>query len=705
MNSKMDRVKVTELAERLVKAGKLAEAITEYKKLLEGDVQDVNISNIIGDLYVRLGQEAEAIKVFQNVAKYYEGKSQYSQALAIYKKIIKLDPNRLESVEKLADLYAGQGFIAEAKKEYLKAEERLKKEGRTPDLIRLFEKLVRLDRGDFKPKLALADLYIKEGMTEEALSELNDIAEIQIEKGRHEEAEKILLRARDLKKHEERTVTNLVEVLKKGGRQEDALALIQDCLKHDRNNVQFRSLLGTYYLDIQNFQKAEEVLGQVLEEKPHDVKTRIKLGRVYVSQDEPGKAYDLYEPLVTSLIKKQKEEKAIGLLGIILSSKKIHLPTLDKLASIYKAQNQKRNLEVAYRVILEESRKKNLKERILHILSELMQLNPDDAEILAEYKNIRKEFGMPEEEGLEREPSLLTDQNDEIIETTLARAELYLEQGLLRNAMRILENLSFKYPNDARVRQKLTSLTEFKPDVDESEVTLRIEKISAKEADLRGIEVKPGTEKTSIFQEEGSEEGKFTSADIFAGMEISPVPSRKEEEKRYYDLAESIDEEMEMIKHVYYQQMKGDTKIFEKELSDIVSEFRKQIEEEIDREDFETHYYLGIAFLEQGLIDEAIEEFKIAAKDKERAMEAYSMMSHAYRTKKDFPEAAKWIEKSLDFARQGSDNFFALKYDLASLYEELKDKKKALNLYQKIKEWNEDYRDVAEKVDNLRKND
>ncbi len=50
-------------------------------------------------------------------------------------------------------------------------------------------------------------------------------------------------------------------------------------------------------------------------------------------------------------------------------------------------------------------------------------------------------------------------------------------------------------------------------------------------------------------------------------------------------------------------------------LADIFREFQKGVDKQLGKEDYETRYNLGIAYKEMGLVDEAIAEFQLAAKD------------------------------------------------------------------------------------------
>jgi len=700
MNEKIDKAKIIELAERQVKAGRIEEAITEYRKLLAGEAPDLTINNIIGDLYVSLGRNGEAIKAFQDIASYYESKGFYSRALAIYKKISKIDPDNVIIIVRMGDLFDRQGFTAEAKREYLKAEQRLRREKRTKELMFLYDKLIKLDRENISFKLNLADLFRQEGFIEEAASRLNDAAELLLERGQPEEAEKIIQQAQSLTGDDERTLTNLVEVLKRTGRRKEAIGIVNEILRHDEANIHFQNVLGTLYLEEGELEKAQEKFAGIVAGNPLNTKARIKLGKVYSLQGRPEKAFELLEPLIASLVKKQKEDKAIGLLGIILTAERLHLPALEKLAAIYKSKNQRDNLEVVYRVILGEARARHLTETMFVALAELMELCPRDEELVQEYRSLRKELGFVDEKSSEEELLASAAANKESVDILLTKVDLYVSQGLIRNARRILENLSQKFPRSPKIEEKMAALEKIRTDIKAEEIPFRVEKIQGIE---EKIEAAPDLAKTflSLLQDEEGTEKKVTAADIFADTEILPLPSEEPTEKRYYDLGDKIEEELAMLRSVFSQQLRGDISILERELSEIVREFKDQVRKRIDSKDYETRFHLGLAFLEQGLFDEAVEEFLLASEEPGRTLECYSIISKTYRQKNDLEEAFKWLQECLKLVKEGSDESYFLDYELASLYEDKGDNKTALELYKRIRDWNPGYRDVWRKIDTL----
>ncbi len=89
-----------------------------------------------------------AVRSFLKVAEEYEKRGLFSQALAIYKKVYKIQPQDADISLKLADLYSQQGFQSDAKDEYLKTAARFIQEKKFQEAIHVYEKVCRLDRED-----------------------------------------------------------------------------------------------------------------------------------------------------------------------------------------------------------------------------------------------------------------------------------------------------------------------------------------------------------------------------------------------------------------------------------------------------------------------------------------------------------------------------------------------------------------------------
>jgi len=137
-------------------------------------------------------------------------------------------------------------------------------------------------------------------------------------------------------------------------------------------------------------------------------------------------------------------------------------------------------------------------------------------------------------------------------------------------------------------------------------------------------------------------------------------------------------------------------------LADIFKEFKKGVDKQLGKEDYDTRYNLGIAYKEMGLLDEAIAEFQLAAKDDARLLECASMLGICF-LEKGMPKLAmKWFERGLKAPGRTEEEYAALRYDLATAHEAAGDVDKALALFTDLYGQDANFRDVAAKVRELR---
>ena len=136
-------------------------------------------------------------------------------------------------------------------------------------------------------------------------------------------------------------------------------------------------------------------------------------------------------------------------------------------------------------------------------------------------------------------------------------------------------------------------------------------------------------------------------------------------------------------------------------LADIFREFQKGVDKQLGKEDYETRYNLGIAYKEMGLVDEAIAEFQLAAKDEGRLLECSSMLGICF-LEKGMPKlAVKWFEKGLQAPGRSDEEYQGLRYDLASALEQGGEGDRALALFTELYGQDASFRDVADKMRQL----
>lgn len=146
------------------------------------------------------------------------------------------------------------------------------------------------------------------------------------------------------------------------------------------------------------------------------------------------------------------------------------------------------------------------------------------------------------------------------------------------------------------------------------------------------------------------------------------------------------------------------------DLSDMFGDLKSELESDTSRtdEDPETHYNLGVAFREMGLLDEAIGEFQKVCQATEhghsfnQVMQTYTWLAQCF-LDKGVPEAAvRWYEKALKLPSLDQETRTALHYELASSFETAGNRPAALTNFLEVYGANIDYRDVAERIKALR---
>jgi tetratricopeptide (TPR) repeat protein len=146
------------------------------------------------------------------------------------------------------------------------------------------------------------------------------------------------------------------------------------------------------------------------------------------------------------------------------------------------------------------------------------------------------------------------------------------------------------------------------------------------------------------------------------------------------------------------------------DLSEMFGALKLELEEEIiaGDDDPETHYNLGVAFREMGLLDEAIAELQKVCTSIERGhafsqpVQTYTWLAQCF-LDKGVPQAAiRWYEKALSIPGLDGDARLAINYELGSACETALDRPAALRHFTDVYGSNIDYRDVAERIQALK---
>jgi tetratricopeptide (TPR) repeat protein len=171
-----DKRKILENARKYAQKGAKDKALKEYQKLVKLDPKDAKLRLEIGDAYRRWGQVEEAIDTYQKVADQYMREGFDARAVAVFKQLLTLDPNRHSAYEPLADLYERMGLTSEAINALQTAADGYHKQGKKREALELLRKMATIDPSNTTSRIKVAELLRQENLQAEAATEYEQVA-------------------------------------------------------------------------------------------------------------------------------------------------------------------------------------------------------------------------------------------------------------------------------------------------------------------------------------------------------------------------------------------------------------------------------------------------------------------------------------------------------------------------------------------------
>jgi pilus assembly protein FimV len=492
--AKINPIKTRQEAEKAEKAGKLDQAIPLYRQLLEDNPRDWNTINKIGDLFAKIGKMREAGDEYAKVAEFYARDGFHLKAIAIWKKINKLDPSVVEPYAKLADLYAKQGLVMEAKGQYqIVADDQLKR-NRLKDAAETLRKMVEIDSSDLKTRSRLADIYTKEGSAAKAVGEYIAISEELNLKGHPAEAIQVLEKGLKIDTGI-KVKAQLGKVHLAQRAYDKAIAYLEEVSAQDTSPEAMMSL-GQAYLGAKRVTDAQSTLESVLEKSPQSQEARIILVQIYAVQARADEAFETVIPLVEQMLLKRDSDRANNLLLQITNRSPHHVRTLQKLVEVARIRQNDRAIVQALSNLLEAHLAGGNDRAAEDTASQLVEVEPDNEQFKSRLESLRKKKAAPvltgpakvavekkasaevalppptassvdasDLEGLEFDTGAIvrpqgvsanSNTDREFIEEHLAESRVFRKYGLLDKAEEQVDLVLNRYPNifDGRFEKK-----------------------------------------------------------------------------------------------------------------------------------------------------------------------------------------------------------------------------------------------------------
>ncbi len=282
-------------ARKFVDKGQIDKAVKEYLRIVKEDPKDVRVWLKIGDLYAKQGSKQDASETYLKVARFYEDQGFAEKAVAVYKQVLKLDPRLVDINLKLADLYRAAGKQAEAMQYFEAVAGHFHREGNTKEALATVRKVVELDPENIATRIKLAELYSKENMVAEAVTEF----------------------------------VLACDQLRRQNRPEDFLKVAERLLWHNPENHALNRELAALYLQRKDPRRALQKLQASFKADARDVETLGLLAQAFFALDQKAKTVSVLKELAKIHIENKAREKAAEVFRKVLE----FVPTDDEALS------------------------------------------------------------------------------------------------------------------------------------------------------------------------------------------------------------------------------------------------------------------------------------------------------------------------------------------------------------------------------------
>jgi len=377
----INRNRVAQEAEKLLQQGKTDAAIAQYEILVKDNPRDLNTINKIGDLCFRLGRKKEAIHQFNKIGESYAKDGFFLKAIAIYKKILKVDAGHVESCDRLADLYARQGLVLEARSQYQMVADRHLKAGDAKKAIHAYRELVRLDPDNLKQREKLADLMSRSNLAAEAAEELMSLGAALERKGQKKEARAAYEKAAALQSPTPAVSARLAGSHLADGDTEGALRILEEALERPGEQTEVHILLAEIRMQQGDARKAEAALVQAAEAAPARLDLMLKLARVRLAMHDTKKTFAAIADHIGSMVNDGHSAEVVELLESIIGIDPQHCEALRALADVYAGMRQEEKSLGCLRRLLDMAIDSSDYAGAQRLAESILKRRPDDEQV------------------------------------------------------------------------------------------------------------------------------------------------------------------------------------------------------------------------------------------------------------------------------------------------------------------------------------
>lgn len=181
------------------------------------------------------------------------------------------------------------------------------------------------------------------------------------------------------------------------------------------------------------------------------------------------------------------------------------------------------------------------------------------------------------------------------------------------------------------------------------------------------------------------------------------APAAKKDDGDFVSLGDWLREDDEPKSTRMVVEEKEPTGDEQADFADMLRKFKQGVSDNVDEEDHEAHYDLGVAYKEMGLLDEAISEFQKSLRGANNRVRAIEALGQCFVEKGQLPVAATILQRALAEPGIGDDALIGVLYLLGTISEELHLFPDAKKHYQRVFAVDIQFRDIGDRLNAVEK--
>ena len=346
----IDRSTVLHSAQIFASRGQFDAAINEWKKLSAESPGDGSIFNSIGELHLKRHATADAVTAFSQAANAFRAEGATLKAIATFKKILKLDPSRYEVFRHLGDLNAERGLLSSAVQDYLTLGKHYLKVGKSKDALDIYKRIVSQDPSNLDAQQRVAELCLQENMQDEA-------TKVYLQLGRERSAQQRYAEAKDayqavlrIEPANSEAAQFIEHFTQTGGKPGPAASAGGASGGGPPKSTEPLDLLSeaTRRIEARQFAGAEAILNQLLTKEPGNPEVCQLLAKLHLRRGDLQVALGEYRYLAGAALRAQHYEQAESLIAEFLAIEPNSVPIIELSGELYEDKGDVANAVTCY---------------------------------------------------------------------------------------------------------------------------------------------------------------------------------------------------------------------------------------------------------------------------------------------------------------------------------------------------------------------